>query len=171
MHQLVKTLLIFGLFLSLVACQQSIDREPDLTGYVVEKMNDSILIANEESIDLSANGGVSNYYQMIWFSNPPKELSYGDKVHIWYDEVEESYPSRSIIVDYCLIDSDTHEGAALTESEVLNQVLAEYESKPSELFAVHTTDFNPRTKTWLISLIEIWTQDIVTIEVSEQEQL
>lgn len=171
MSRLIKITILLIISVSLFGCQRNLDRAPDITGYVVEQTENNILVASEASMDLSGNGGVSNYYQMIWFSDPPKELCYGDKVEVWFDEVKDSYPSRSTMIDYNILDTDSPEGATLSETEVLNHVLSQNKSRPNELFAVHKTRYNKRNHTWFITLIEIWTQDIVTIEFSETDQL
>ncbi|WP_041450091.1 DUF3221 domain-containing protein [Amphibacillus xylanus] len=169
LRRIIYSTFILLLVVSLFGCQRGLDRDPDLTGYVVEIAENNILIASETPVDLSKNGGVSNYYDMVWFSNPPHDLSYGDKVNIWYDEIQDSYPSRSTIVEYTIIEDISPNGAKFSESEVLNKVLSQLNSKPSELFAVHETRYNSQNKTWQISLMEIWTQEILTIEYSELE--
>jgi len=172
MGRLLKLIfLLIVVSTSLIACQGNLDRDPDITGYVVEQTENNILVASESAIDLSSNGGVKNFYQMVWFSNPPKELGYGDKVEVWFDEIEESYPNRSTIVDYNILETDSPEGATLNETEVLNQVLSQHKTRPSELFAIHKTHYNNLNNTWKITLIEIWTQKVITIEYPEADQI
>ena len=171
MSRLIKITILLIISVSLFGCQRNLDRAPDITGYVVEQTENNILVASEASTDLSGNGGVSNYYQMIWFSDPPKELCYGDKVEVWFDEIKESYPSQSTMIDYNILDTDSPEGATLSETEVLNLVLSQNKSRPNELFAVHKTHYNTFKNTWKITLIEIWTQDIITIEYPEADQI
>ncbi|HHU20327.1 MAG TPA: DUF3221 domain-containing protein [Bacilli bacterium] len=171
MRHLQKLIFLLIVSISLIGCQDNLDRDPDITGYVVEQTENNILVASESAIDLSSNGGVRNFYQMVWFSNPPNELSYGDKVEVWFDEIEESYPNRSTIVDYNILEVDSPEGATLNETEVLNQVLSQHKTRPNELFAVHKTHYNNWNNTWMITLIEIWTQEKVTIEHPEADQI
>lgn len=171
MSRLIKITIILIISMTLFGCQRSLDRDPDIIGYVVEQVENNILVASETATDLSGKGGVPYYYQMIWFSNPPKELSYGDKVEIWFDEVKDSYPNRSTIIDYNILDTDSPNGATLSETEVLNLVLSEHKTQPNELFAIHKTYYNKFKKTWKITLIEIWTQEIITIEYPEADQI
>lgn len=171
MQQFIRLTYIVLLTASLMSCNNSIDREPDITGYVVEKSNENILVSSTTPEDLSENGGVSEFYQMIWFSNAPEDLSCGDKIDIWHNDIQESYPARSTIDHYDIYQADSPDGAMMNESEVLEQVLSQKEVQPNQLFAVRSTQFNKTNKTWLITLIEIWTEDVVTIEFSETDQI
>ncbi|MBU5595000.1 YobA family protein [Amphibacillus sp. MSJ-3] len=171
MKRLIQLIYIISLTISLISCSNQADRAPDITGYVVEKSEQNILVSSVIPEDLSGNGGVSEFYQMIWFSNAPKELNYGDKVDIWHKELHESYPARSTIEHYTICESDSPEGAKMTESEVLEQVLSQKDIQPSELYAVRSTYFNKNKQTWIITLVEIWTEEVVTIEYSETDHL
>ncbi|GAA4060466.1 hypothetical protein [Amphibacillus indicireducens] len=71
MRHLQKLIFLLFVSISLIGCQDNLDRDPDITGYVVEQTENNILVASESAIDLSSNGGVRNFYQMVWFSNPP----------------------------------------------------------------------------------------------------
>jgi len=170
MQRLILLFFVLLIVTSLVGCFNPIDKEPDITGYVVEKSNDNILVVSETSEDLRENGGVAEFYEMIWFSNSSNEINLGDKVDIWYNSVNQSYPAKATIKTFNIHEPDQPDDALLTESEVLEQVLSNLDIQPDQLFAIQSIQFNKSKQIWLINLMEIWTEEILTIKFPETNQ-
>lgn len=169
MRRLFQLLFILSIMIALAGCFNLVNRDQKITGYVVEKSNNNILVVSETSEDLSENGGVPEFYEMIWFSNVADEINLGDKIDIWYNSVDQSYPAKSTIKRFNIHKSNQPDGALLTESEVLKQVLTNLAIQPNQLFAIQSVQFNKVSQIWLIHFMEIWTEETLTIEYSETD--
>lgn len=168
MRRFTEIFLIIFLSLIFVGCQNSLSRDPDITGYIIDKTNNTILVASETPKDLSENGGVTEFYDMIWFSNPPSTITLGDKIDIWYDAIDQSYPGRSKIEAYNIHKSEQPEGALCTESEVLEHVLSNFVIEPNQFIVIESLTFNEAENFWSVDLREILTQQVFTVVYFEK---
>jgi hypothetical protein len=178
MKSVIGFLLIFLFAGSLLGCtpgkavedekQQPPSGEPGIVGYVMQKENERILVISQESRDFSANGGVKEYYDAIWFSNVPKDIKVGEKVKVWYDFVRESYPGQSEVKDIEVVSSEKPKGAKLTEAEVLLMALTSQEVKVSDLLVVKEIEYDSQAARWNVELKEIWSDKIVRIQISDK---
>ncbi|WP_017473778.1 DUF3221 domain-containing protein [Amphibacillus jilinensis] len=172
MHKKLLFILLITLA-SLLSCTYLSDNttgtkeEPGITGYVVDQSDDRILVASDQVQDLSKTGGVSEYYEMIWFLNAPTDIQCGDKVDIWYDTTDDSYPANSTLQDYHIHDQESPKGARLTPADALKEALSKQSSHPSQIFAVRDVIFNQAQLQWTIYLFEVWSGEVIAIEVTE----
>ncbi|MBM7542080.1 DUF3221 domain-containing protein [Amphibacillus cookii] len=172
MHKKLLFILLITLT-SLLSCTYLSDNatgtkdEPGITGYVVDQSDNRILVASDQAQDLSESGGVSEYYEMIWFLNAPTDIQCGDKVDIWYDTIDDSYPAKSTLQDYHIHDQEPPEEAHLTSADALKEALSKQSNHPSQIFAVRDIIFNKDHLQWTVYLFEIWSGEVVAIEVEE----
>lgn len=132
--------------------QDTKKNEPGIMGYVVDKENGRILVVSSEAQDFSSNGGVSEFYEAIWFSNAPDDINIGDKVSVWFNIVLESYPGQSEIQDIKVIPGEKPEGANLNESEALYRALTSTEMDFTFFPVVKSIEYNNASKEWTIQL-------------------
>lgn len=145
------------------------NNEPGITGYVMDKEGDRMLVASYEAQDLSDDGGVSQFYQLIWFSNAPETIEIGDKVSIWYNDLNESYPAQSSVKDYKIIESTKPNDANLTEIQALKRALAKQKNHPSQVFAVQSITFDQDEANWLIELYEVWSEKSYSYQIDDMK--
>ncbi|WP_067840921.1 DUF3221 domain-containing protein [Amphibacillus sediminis] len=170
MRKCLFFIVLMFISISLSGCFSS--EQPNvLTGYVVAQAPDRILVASIEAQDLSDNGGVSEFYDMIWFYDPPADLKQGDKIDAWYNHKGDTYPGKSVLVDHQIHELTPPEGALLTEAEALNYALLKQDNHPSKNYAVRSILFNQNQGKWEIKLFEIWSTEVVEIELIEQEYI
>ncbi|MCZ0702806.1 hypothetical protein J2T56_002583 [Natronobacillus azotifigens] len=144
------------------------DSEPGITGYVTDITDTRMLVTSSEAQDLSDNGGVNEFYQMIWFSNAPDTVELGDKVSVWYDSLQESYPAQSSVKKYEIIDATAPSGATYSKTDALKKALDQQSNHPSQDFAVRSIDFIEHTATWLVELKDIWSEEVFSHEIQEE---
>lgn len=161
-----KILLLFLLTISFlfVACSSVKDDEPGMIGYIVKVDNGRILVVDPEPKDFSSTGGISEFYNAIWFSNAPKEVRPGDKVKVWFDIVADSYPGQSEALAVEVIPSTKPEGANLTESEALRKAL---ESGNINVVTVKSIAFDG-SNNWNIHLYDIFEEKEFDIVVEDK---
>ena len=130
------------------------DKEPGMTGYVMAKENERILVVDPVSQDFSSTGGVNEFYDAIWFSNIPEEIKEGDKVKVWFDAVAESYPGQSEAIKIEVVPASRPDGADLDESAAINKALYSGEITTSWPTVLKSIEYNKETDTWKISIRE-----------------
>ncbi|MDA3130864.1 YobA family protein [Aliibacillus thermotolerans] len=136
-----------------------------MTGYVMEKEDNRILVVDSEAQDFNETGGSDEFYNAIWFSNVPEEVELGDKVRVWFDITLESYPGQSEANNIEIIPSETPEGASLTESEALQRALVTHETEG--VFAVTVIEFDQESSTWHIELKNTMNENVVEMTVED----
>ncbi|SEO64202.1 Protein of unknown function [Amphibacillus marinus] len=165
-HNLKLLTMLLFIFL-LIGCRKDTIREPDLTGYVIEATESCILVASSKAKDLSEDGGVSEFYEMIWFNNPPSEINSGDKIDVWYDQVNQSYPAVSKLEEFNIHQEHRPEGASLSQAEALTTVLSELDFHPNERYAIRSILFDKNKLIWNVNLFEVWSEKIISIELPD----
>jgi hypothetical protein len=150
----------------------SANDEPGITGYVMAVEGERILVVATEAQDFSDTGGVNEFYDAIMFANVPEDIRIGDKVHVWYDEVAESYPGQSTAKRIEKVPPVHPEGADLTDSDVLHHVLTTNEIVG--VAAVQSIDYDPQADTWTVKIKDVMMDDledeVYEFEVEDGEQ-
>lgn len=168
--------MLFFLSLLLVGCGTSNDKniddnhtsgangdEPGMIGYVVDKDHGRILVVDSEPQDFSSTGGVSEYYNAIYFSNVPEEVEIGDKVKVWFDIVAESYPGQSSATKIEVLLPDKYDGATFTSREAIKQALQKVENDDFGIKVVKDVQFKDGIWTVIIKKGE----EDYTIEIAD----
>ena len=159
--------------ISLLGCSPSKDKkpegEPGIIGYVTAIENGRILVISTEAQDFSANGGVNEFYDAIWFSNVPKDIKLGDRVRVWYDMVAESYPGQSEALHVELFPRVKPEAANLTESDALHRALTSEELTTKEnTVVIKKIEYNLDYDQWEILLKSLWDDKTYDINIEDK---
>jgi hypothetical protein len=168
----MKKIFIFVLLLSLtmplLGCSsENSNEEAGITGYVINKENDRILVISSDAQDFSDSGGLDEFYNAIWFSKAPKDIIIGEKVMVWFDIVAESYPGQSEVKKIAIVPSKLPEDADLTEADALNKALASKEIDANQVLAVKSIEYNKQDDNWSIKLKETWSDKVYDIKVED----
>lgn len=164
MKKILLVLAILFIVATLTSCSNA-KGDPGIIGYVMKTDSaDRILVIDSNPQDFSSTGGVNEFYNAIWFSNVPKNITIGQKVKVWFDIVRESYPAQSDIEHIEVVPSPKPSGAALNESQALNKALTSPAVKDLDLL-VKTIEYNNKAKRWTIELKELWSEKTHTLEV------
>ncbi|RDW20972.1 YobA family protein [Oceanobacillus chungangensis] len=160
------------LFLILVGCSNgdTVDYsgEPGITGYVIDKIEESILIVNPEAVDFSETGGKEEFYDAVWANNSPEDIKVGDQVNVWFDAgVQESYPGQASVGKIEIIPSSTSEGATLSDNEALNKAITAMTLK-NKLFTVRSIVYDSDKERWTIIVKNIETYEEHTVQVEDK---
>lgn len=169
-----KKIIILGILLLLIlsGCNHRLSffrSNPDITGYVMNKHDSSILVINTEAKDFSQTGGVEEFYEAVWVSNVTESVNIGDQVEVWFKGgVAESYPAQTEMGQLDVFESSVPEGAHFSESEALRRALSE-ESFETESLALRSIIYDDVEGQWSIELIDIHSYEDYVIQVDDEE--
>lgn len=142
---------------------------PDITGYVMDKYDDAILVINTEAKDFSQTGGVEEFYEAVWVSNITESVNLGDQVEVWFEGgVAESYPDQAEMGQLNVIESPVPEGADFSESKALSIALSE-EGFETESLAVRSITYDDAEGLWRIELRDVHSYEDYVILVYDEE--
>lgn len=130
------------------------DSKPGIEGYVTKKEDGRILVVDPESQDFSSTGGADEFYNAIWFSDAPKEIEVGEKVQVWFEAVDTSYPGQSKAVRVSVIPTEIPDDTDLTEPEVIRSALASKELEPGKITVVRAVGYDKTSDVWHVQLIQ-----------------
>ncbi|MGF2617432.1 DUF3221 domain-containing protein [Rossellomorea vietnamensis] len=155
MRNLLVCFAVFMLFI-LAACSNENGNkdvgEPGITGYVMDKTGQKILVVSAKAKDYSGNGGVKEYYDAVWASEAPNDVKVGEQVKIWFDGgMDTSYPGQAAVGKLEVMPSSSPEGAALSEAEALNKALSQNKFE-NEILTARTISYDADKDEWLIIL-------------------
>ncbi|TXC92709.1 DUF3221 domain-containing protein [Metabacillus litoralis] len=155
MRNLVVHLTAFMLFV-LVGCSNDNGNEyggePGITGYVMDKEGQKILVVSTEAKDYSENGGIEEFYDAVWVNKSPNDVKVGEKVKIWFDGgVEESYPGQTTVGKLEVMQSSTPEGATFSDTEILNRALSKNKFE-NEILTAQSISYDADKDEWSIIL-------------------
>ncbi|MGM0877173.1 MAG: DUF3221 domain-containing protein [Bacillota bacterium] len=136
-----------------------------MEGYVFKKETDKILVVNPEPREV-ADGKMMN--DAVWFSNDPETVEIGDRVHVTYEFVLESYPGQSEAIEITVQDNKKPEGADLTESEALRKTLKKNASKITQSRILSKLEYEKTSDTWNIEVIDM--MDDLTVDISVEDK-
>jgi hypothetical protein len=160
MKKILSFALVLLLTISLLGCSSSNnnnDSEAGITGYIMNKENDRILVVSSYAQDLSA----------IWFSKAPKDILIGEKVKVWFDAVAESYPGQSEIKKISIVPGKLPEGADLTEADALYKALTSQEIDANLVLAVKSMEYNTQDDIWNIKLKDTMSDKVYDVKVED----
>lgn len=140
--------------------------DPGMTGYVMQRDAERILVIDTEAQDFSETGGIDEFYNAIWFSDAPDNIVIGENVNVWFDVVADSYPGQAKAEHIEVIPSEKPDNADLTEAEALHKALMSLESDAGNL-VVRSIEYEDEDKLWTIELKELWEEGTRTIEVDD----
>ncbi len=175
MKRIYQLLIIVALLAFAVGCEENVtEKEPGIVGYVMNKSDQGILVVSTEAQDFSETGGVSEFYDAIWFSGEAEDIgkiSVGDKVKVWYDVVMESYPGQSTAERIEVIPSAQPEGANLTEAQAIANALKDEQLEESNPYAVKAISYIQNEGIWKVELKGLLTDkdEIKEILVKDQK--
>lgn len=164
MKKVSISILILLIGIGLIGCNSGMAKEPGIEdapdngqtpgieGYVLGKKGRSILVVGSVPKDFSGTGGVKEFYDAIWFSNAPKNVSIGQKVQVWYSFVQESYPGQSKADKVAVLPDIRPEGARLTEAKAIAQALSEQTGPKVGVPVIKGADYDQTSKMWRIVL-------------------
>lgn len=154
MTKFIFTAILLLSGLSLFGCNSDTPAaaQPGIEGYVVGKTDDRILVVSSVPKDFSSSGGMKEFYNAIWFSKAPKDIEVGQKVHVWFSYVMESYPGQSTAEKVIVVPSTKPEQAKLTEPEVIRKALRTQGLNSTELSVIKAVDYIPEKDMWLVHI-------------------
>ncbi|GFN34095.1 hypothetical protein PCURB6_43550 [Paenibacillus curdlanolyticus] len=131
-----------------------------------------MLVVSPESRDYSANGGMSHFYEAIWFTNMPPGIELGHKVEVWAEGggVLESYPAQGRADRAEVLDQAKPKGAVMSESEAIRKVITSYEMNGISDPVITGAKYDPSAARWTVSLARNGKDKIISVEVFDQEQ-
>ncbi|MFZ3579744.1 YobA family protein [Virgibacillus sp. DJP39] len=154
---MLKTvLLILSFVMILVGCGNDDTNEyngkPGITGYVMDKKEQRILVVSQEVKDFSESGGTKEFYDAVWANEAPNDVMVGEQVSVWFKgEVETSYPGQTSVGKLEVKTSYTPEDATLSDAEALNKALNQNEVG-NEILTVQSISYDAKKDEWSISL-------------------
>lgn len=148
-------MLLSFLGIVLIGCSSS-----DITGYVMDKEDDRILV-----VSTSVQG---KHYPAMWLGNGPQDIQIGDKIDVWYDtdyDISDSYPGGAAAGRVEKIVNNKPRGAYLTESEALYKSLSSDELGAVGYTTVMSVEYDNDSNRWHIELKEIVGEKELEIKV------
>lgn len=165
MKSILKLFLGSLSILLIIGCQKL--GTPDLTGYVVGKSDNSILVVAVEKQDFSSTGGVDEFYEAISFRGDIGEVKLGDHVKVWHTgEVAESYPGQAELAKVEVIPPEEIEGAKLNTQEVLQKVI---QLKEDRTVVIKSIEYQAEKEIWQVEVTSINSEEDRNSEVVEIE--
>ncbi|CAM4394343.1 hypothetical protein FHS16_001951 [Paenibacillus endophyticus] len=121
-------------------------------GYIVKKEDSRILVVERRSTDYSANGGMSDFYSAIWFSEVTANVEIGQQVKIWikYGELMDSYPQQGEAEHLVVKSGLQPEGATMSEAKAIRQALSSLSDENWEIPIIKDVNYDATDSTWKI---------------------
>lgn len=125
---------------------------PGIEGYVVGKEAGRILVVDSTPKDFSSTGGLSEFYNAIWFSNVEESIEIGDKVQVWYDIVAESYPGQAEAIKTAIIETQKTDDSDLTEAQAIQRALLSDEISSQNISVILSTAYDAANDKWTVNI-------------------
>ncbi|WP_181350305.1 YobA family protein [Thalassobacillus sp. CUG 92003] len=156
-----KFVFSIGILLILVGCTS-----PDITGYIMDKKNNEILVVATESED---TGETKEFYDAVWARDAPGDVKIGEQVDVWYDgPIAESYPGQTSAGRVDVIPSSILEGATLSDAEALNKALTQQRPENGTL-TVRSISYEADQDEWSIKLKNTIHDDEYMVRVNDKQ--
>lgn len=144
--------------------------ERGFVGYIVKKEDNRILVVNSDVRDFSANGGASNYYEAIWFSNVPFNIEVGQHVEVMADgAIADSYPAQGTAGTVSVYEVEKPEGAEFTQEEAIVKALSTSEVSGYEIPVIKEVKYKAATSQWLVYVTQSGDETVHEIRVEDQQ--
>ncbi|WP_017754731.1 YobA family protein [Calidifontibacillus oryziterrae] len=141
---------------------------PGIEGYVVGKENGRILVIDPIPQDFSSSGGISEFYNAIWFSNVDDNIEIGEKVQVWFDIVAESYPGQAEATKTAVMETEKPGNSDLTEAQAIQRALQSDEISSQNITVILTTDYDATNDKWKVEVKQ--GEKSLTIQVVDSEK-
>lgn len=167
MRSVLLTLISLFLSLSLLGCSSSTsksgsrtdsvqpttkDTAPGMEGYVVDQRDGGILVVDNVPKNYGATGGVEEFYNAIWFSYAQKDVSIGQKVQVWFNEVLESYPGQSTAEKLRILSTPKPTEANMNEAEAIRRALEEPRTDLPGVPVIKAASYDETSDQWRITI-------------------
>ncbi len=140
---------------------------PNITGYVMDKNDEAILVVSTEPEDFSQSGGNERFFDAVWASNAPDNVAIGEEVSIWFEGgVNQSYPAQAAIGELNTLSSPTPGGADLSEAEALNKALTQ-EEFVDDILTLQSISYDNDEDEWTVVLEETNSYEEHTLQVED----
>ena len=133
---------------------------PEINGYVVAVEKDRFLVT-----EFAEKAGKAVFRKAIWFSGKPANLQLGQKVKVWTDAMQESYPAQAH-AEKCTIEKNSPAHEAIRKALLIRK-------KQSDIFLpfIVSVKQDQKSKSWQIQFADGFKQKIdqepVTIKPGE----
>lgn len=165
-YYLVLLFILISIWISACSNEPSFDKEADIIGYVIGKTNDRILVVSKEAEDLSATGGVREFYNAVWLTGKADDVQIGNQVKVWYDGgVKESYPAQAAIGKIELVPVTKREGTNLDEKDVLVQI---FDTDEVNMKAIKSIEINEEKGIWKVELLDLMDGKEGEVEIEDK---
>ncbi len=128
------------------------DGPPSIEGYVTGREDGRMLVVDPIPQDFSASGGMKEFYNAIWFSNVPENMNIGEKVQVWFDVVEASYPGQAAAKRVRAVQAEAPDRADLTEAEAIRRALAADQADTTQVAVIRSATYDEAADAWSIQL-------------------
>lgn len=147
---------------------KNVTQNISMTGYVVKREEDRILVISSEKQNFSATGGIAEYYEAIWFSDAPQGVKVGEKVEVWYEYVLTSYPGQSTAEKITIIPTEQPIEATLTEAEAVAKALENDALNYDMIYTILFVSYDTNSKLWSVHVKDAMSpEEEITIEVRD----
>lgn len=138
---------------------------PGMEGYVTAIDGGRMLVVDPVPKDFSSTGGVSEFYEAIWFSGKPDHVEVGQKVQVWFDIVAESYPGQSAALKVRVMTSPKPQNADLSEAEAIREALSGQSFEWP--VGIRDVSYDPDRDVWTVQVRH--EGETITIEVEDRK--
>ncbi|GEN57009.1 hypothetical protein GCM10012290_16920 [Halolactibacillus alkaliphilus] len=139
----------------------------DLTGYVIKKTPERLLIQSEKSKDLRRSGGRERYYELIWVETNSSSLELGDHVDVWYHSISQHYPRIASTKKIAPVNQQSTYNSRLSKKKVIKKVYSGLTTHPSELFVIDQISYIKDKEEWQIDLFDVFSERCQSITIAD----
>lgn len=158
-------LLALGLLLFL---SQPLSQEPSITGYVMARDNNRLLVVSSQPKDLSKDQGLPAFFDMVWLSDVPEEILLGAKVSAWYGIQADSFPAQAQAERFKILPGQKLNGSTLEDQDVLNHILKKNTPELTQgLWAVQKIEYDPQEGMWTLVFVETWQDSTIEYKIED----
>lgn len=131
---------------------------PDLTGYVIQKTPNRLLIQAERPKNMRPYGGRERYYELIWVNEQETNYDVGDYVDVWYHSISQHYPRVANTKKMRRSSKDKRQETFLTRKQVIQKVYKGHRPHPAEIFVIDRLDYDNNKALWHIDLYDVFSE-------------
>lgn len=140
----------------------------DLTGYIIKKTPDRLLIQSEKPKDMRPSGGRERYYELIWVGTNSTSLELGDYVDVWYHSISQHYPHIASVKKITPVSQQSIKESRLSKKKVIRKVYSDLAMHPSELFVIDQISYIKNKEEWQIDLLDVFSERCQSVIITDQ---